>query len=324
MKNYADIFIPTSKNKDVLEKCLVSLQKQSNKNFRVILVSLNNSPGLKMIVKKFRSLRILHLVQKKRGILNAANLALMHASNNVFIRIDDDVTVTPYWFENITKSFSKNENIGGVTGPTWLTEKGRSARDSISFLSQSKQTGLFTSIVRRFYLDYLYENKIYRTGIFLKSGNFSIGSNFRKYTKQSADVMNFEACNFAVRRSLLVKVGGFDKLFEKGLSDYHEADIACKLRALGYRIIFNPKASVIHHIESDTMTSRPDTYHRIQNFIFFYKRHIGIKNPDYLLRFLANVFSQNMYYCYKFIKTGDISQLGALPGSIIALLSYTK
>lgn len=324
MKNYADIFIPTSKNEVVLDKCLASLEKQSNKNFRVILVSFNNSSELDSVCKKFHSLRILHLVQKKRGILDAANLALKHANKKIFVRIDDDVTVTPYWFENIVRSFTQNENIGGVTGPTWLTEEGKKSRDSIAFLSETKSDNFLTSIMRHFYLDYLYEGKLYKTGIFLRSGNFSIGSNFREHTKYVEDVMNFEACNFAVRRDLIVKMGGFDRLFERGLSDYHEADIACKIRALGYRIIFNPKASVVHHIESDTMTSRPDTYHRIQNFIFFYKRHIGIKNPDYLLRFLANVFSQNMYYCYKFIKTGDISQLGALPGSIIALLSHKK
>jgi len=324
MNIYADIFIPTSKNVTVLENCLDSLNRQSNKNFRVILVSLKNSSELNTMLKKFHLLHVLYLTQKKRGILNAANLALKYANKKIFVRIDDDVTVAPHWFENIVRSFNQNKNIGGVTGPTWLTEEGIKSRDSITFLSPSKRTSFFAEIIRRFYLSYLYENKLYSTGIFLRSGNFSIGSNFREYTKRFADVMNFEACNFAVKRNLLTKLGGFDKLFEKGLSDYHEADIACKIRALGYRILFNPKVSVTHRIESGTTMSRPDAYHRIQNFIFFYKRHIGIKNPNYLMRFLANVFSQNIYYCYTFLKTGDLSQLGALPGSIIALLSHKK
>ncbi len=319
MKAVADIFIPTSKSIKALDECLKSLSNQTDKRFNILLVSLTSSSELKNVIKKYSKLNIRHIIQKNRGLVTAANLALRYANKKLFIRIDDDVTVTRYWFEYIVKTFKEEKKIGGVTGPTWLTRKGLYSRDSMVFLSPSKKKNVLTRAMSHFFKNYLYEGKLYAVGTFLKSGNFSIGSNFRKHTGQKKDVMNFEACNFAVRTKLLKEIKGFDTLFSLGLGEYHEADAAFRVRQLGYKIAFNPKAAVIHHIEADSPDSRPDAYHRIQNFIYFYKRHIGIKNIDYLMRFFSNILMQNIYYIYKFTKTGDISQLGAIPGTVVAV-----
>lgn len=155
--------------------------------------------------------------------------------------------------------------------------------------------------------------------LFTRSGAFTLGSNFESsiaQVKSKIVVENLEACNFAVRRSLLKSLGGFDPIFCKGLSEYHEADVACKIRKAGYVNIFNPKAIVHHNIQRD-LCIRQESFNRIQNFIIFYRRHIAHPNVYSWALFFLHVGMQNCYYFYLFLKTRNISLLGAVPGSLL-------
>ena len=46
-------------------------------------------------------------------------------------------------------------------------------------------------------------------------------------------------------RDLWEKVGGFDSRFEPAY--YEDADLAFSARALGYRVVYEPKSFVVHH-----------------------------------------------------------------------------
>ncbi len=132
-------------------------------------------------------------------------------------------------------------------------------------------------------------------------------------------VDNFEACNFACRTKLLKKLGGFSPLFSRGLGEYHEADAARKVIETGHKILFNPKAVVWHKVENGgTNKVRPDARYRIFNFIVFYRKHFKKNAIDYKIRFLTNVFMQNMYYIYKYFKSGDSKQLYCVMGTVEA------
>lgn len=300
----ADIFIPTTGNVKALNLCLKSLERQPNKYFKIILVANKKMAEIEKLISNFRTLRINYLIQRELELVGAANAALKNSTNSIFIRIDDDVVVTRYWLANIIKTFNSDQKIGAVTGPTLMTEKGMSSRDSIMILEELRRSKNFIfKILFILYKNYIYEGKLYAVSAFAKSGAFSLGSNFRKYIpKISQEVENLEACNFAVKKSLLKKIGGFDKTFERGLGEYHEADVAFKIRNLGYKIIFDPKVKVQHKVELSRKKIRPDAWRRISNFIVFYRRHIGIKNLDYFCRFLTNVLFQNSYHLYKFLK----------------------
>ncbi|QQG44069.1 MAG: glycosyltransferase [Candidatus Roizmanbacteria bacterium] len=318
-----DIFIPTSKDTHVLKKCLKSLNVQSVKNFTIILIGLNKDPAIEKLISRFNNLKINYFIQQKKGLVEAANEALIKSNGDIFIRVDDDVTVTKNWLKNILITFNKESKIGGVTGPTLVNEKVLNSRDSLNFILRFKNSNNpFSKLLNYVYETYLYENKMFEVGKFLRSGNFSIGANFSTCLKiKSQEVENFEACNFACKTSLIKRLGGFDETFAKGLGDYHEADMACKIRKSGYKIIFNPQAIVHHHIEAGgKIKSRPDSYNRIKNFIIFYRRHMKISSFDTLLRFSINVILQNGYYLYKFLTTGNISNLGSIPGTITGLL----
>lgn len=321
----ADIFVPTSNRLYALEQCLESLSKQNNKNFRVLLVGLREDENVQKLIAKFPQMEIKYFIQKKKGLIGAANEALQFAENEIFVRIDDDTVQDEFWYENIIKTFESDEKIGGVTGPTIMSEEGVKSRDLTAYLGKFKHSR--NSFLRAFYFfynDYLYENKMYEVSQFLRSGVFTLGSNFKNSLDLTAPIEagNLEACNWSVRTVLLKQIGGFDEIYVKGLGDYHEADAAFKIKKMGYKLIFNPKVKLKHNVEAGKVDkARPAPYWRIQNFIIFYFRFFDIESIDQLLRFLTNVFLQNGYYLFRFFTTGKISQLGALSGTLVG---FTK
>lgn len=320
----ADIFIPTSNRVDSLKQCMDSLQKQTNKNFHILLVGLKPNESIKYLVSQYKSLSINYFIQKRKGIIPAANEALYIARHEVFIRIDDDVIVDKNWFKNILLTYNLDKKIGGVTGPTIMSEKGLQSRDLTAFLETFKKShNPFLNLFYHLYSDVLYDGRINEVSQFLPSGVFTLGSNYKSALalKRPIDVNNLEACNWSSRTALLKKIGGFDEIYTKGLSDYHEADAALKIKALGYRLVFNPKANLIHNVEVGIVQkARPAAYYRIQNFIIFYFRFYKIRNLKQFSTFFLNLSLQNGYYFYRFLTTGKVNQLGAIFGTIVGLL----
>lgn len=320
----ADIFIPTSNRIAPLTACLESMSAQSLKDFQIILVGLSKNEGVEKLIRKFNDLSINYVIQKDKGLVSAANLALTYSKNDIFVRIDDDVIIDRGWFSALIDTYDSDNKIGGVTGPTIVSDEGMKSRDLTSFLEKfTKSRNPFLRLLSYLYVGVLYENKMYDVSSFLKSGVFTLGSNFKSCLniKGLVEVNNLEACNWSCRTELLKKIGGFDSIYVKGLGDYHEADAALKIKNLGYKLIFNPKASLKHNVEGGKVeSSRPNSYYRIQNFIIFYFRFFKIKSPEQFFKFTLNLTLQNCYYVWKFFRTLNLSNLGAIPGTFVGLL----
>ncbi len=92
------------------------------------------------------------------------------------------------------------------------------------------------------------------------------------------------ACLLA-RREALLAVGGFDEAFFLYEED---VDLCARVRRAGWRILFTPRAEVLHHLgrSMEKAGSRADLeYHR--SHILYYRKHNG-RAPLALLR--ARVF----------------------------------
>lgn len=323
-KNRSDIFIPTSNRADSLKKCLLSLNKQSNKQFRVIVIGIKKSRNIESLIKKHAKCDIVYKIQKNKGLINAANEALNISKNEFFIRIDDDVVLSKNWHKEILKTFDSDKKIGGVTGPTIMSTKGIESRDLTKFISKfSAANNILDKFFKYIYLNFLYENKYDEVTRFLPSGVFTLGSNLRSSLniKNLKEVDSLEACNWSVRTKLLKKIGGFDRIYLKGLGDYHESDAALKIKSLGYKLIFNPKVRLNHNVEiSKVPRARPASFYRIQNLFIFYFRFFRIRSFGQILKFAINIMMQNGYYLFRFVSTGKFNQLGSVVGTPIGLI----
>jgi GT2 family glycosyltransferase len=324
----SDIFIPTSNRYDALKNCLDSLSIQTNKNFKIYVVGIRESLEISKLVKSY-DFEIDYFIQSQPGIIGAANEALAKMKSDIFIRIDDDVLISKQWHQEIINSFEIDRLVGGVTGPTIMTEEGIRSRDLTAFLHLFKSNPKFIYRIPYFiYSKIIFSGKMYEVSTFLESGAFTLGSNFESCLtiNNSIEVSNLEACNWSCRRSILLEINGFDNTFLKGLGDYHEADAALRIKRLGYKLIFNPKAELSHRVEIGKVPiARPETYHRIQNFIIFYFRHYPIlrSNHGYVLsitKFFLNIMLQNTYYIFKAFRTGKIYQVACIPGTFVGFL----
>lgn len=321
---FVTVFIPTGNRARSLDRTLRSLEKQRYKKFEVLVVdyhSTDETPKVVQSMSKSLMIRLIH--QTEKGLAQAANLALSQAKGDIFIRTDDDVVMKPGWLEAIVKTFETDTQVGGVTGPTIIPKAYRDNRDLFAYEDKFRNGPWYWRLVGSLYLNVFMEGRPYAVSEWFDSGAFGLGSNFETARREKLhEITNLEACNFSVRTKLLKQVGGFDEGYS-GVGEYHEADAAWKIKTLGYKLMFQPKAELNHLPSQDGFfADRPASYPRMINFIVFYLRHIKINSWSKLTRFFLYIAFQNCYYIYTAIATRQMAQLGAIPGTVMGFVVY--
>lgn len=320
------IVIPTLNRKDSLARVLNELREQTYKNFEVLILDGGSTDGTEALCnsfKKFFDIRFYY--QKSPGIVGAMNEALIYCSGDIFTRTDDDVALSREWLVEIGRTFSQYPDAGGVTGPTVIPTQRLDMRDLTYFnlkITQSKS--IFWKIFRTIYHGYFMEGSPFVVSRFFKSGAFSLGSNYEssQHLEEIIEVDYLESCNWSVRLDLIRKIGRFDNRYG-GVSEYFEADAVYKIKRLGYKMYFNPKARIQHLIErSGNLKARTGSYSRAHNFILFYLRHIKPNTLDKIIRFSLYLIFINSYFVYCFIKQGQVIQLSGILGTFVGLLKY--
>jgi glycosyltransferase involved in cell wall biosynthesis len=315
------VCIPTKNREKSIGKMLNTLTKQSYKNFEVLIIDGGSNDKTIKIVKSFRNKLKIRIYYKRGGLIPQMNKGLKVARGEIFVRTDDDVLTTKNWLKTVKKVFETDKKVGGVTGPTVIPKKFALSRDLFYFQRKLKRGGLLWKAISSFYYGYIMEGNPYRVSHWYKSGAFSLGNNYKSARRKNKKVVNnLEACNWSVRTKLLKKVGGFDPSYS-GIGEYHEPDASFKIKNLGYKLIFHPKAEVNHcpSIEG-FFNERPLSYPRMINYIIFYKRHIKVDSLDKLLRFSSYLIFQNLYYTYQAISKKQLGLLGCYPATIIGLI----
>lgn len=203
---------------------------------------------------------------RENGIVNAMNCALAKARGDIFVRIDDDVEIRPTWLQELIAPFS-DPSIAGVTGPTFIPKDLRGNRDSIRW---AEKPGWF--------LKWLYDNGEFRPAGIRKCGCVSYDSNYQERFNVAWDWEEFEpdhleGTNWAMRTWLIREVGGFDPKFD-GVAEWFDDDVVFKVKKLGYRLAYNPKAVMFHLVgKGGHYDDRFEGFGRIKNFLRFHWRH---------------------------------------------------
>lgn len=321
------VFIPTLNRDATIGACLEALAQQTCRDFEVLIVDGGSTDETRHIVDSYRNRLTIRWTEQGGGLIAAANVGWKQASGEIFTRTDDDAVPSPTWIASIIRAFDADPTIGGVTGPTIIPAALLEERDLTLFNSRMQQARHpFWRIFAKIYYCYFMEGQPFAVSRFFRSGAFSLGSNYEACLclpgRQAAD--HLEACNWSVRRSLLERVGGFDPAFT-GIGEYHEPDVAYKIRALGYHLVFDPAVRVEHRPSVvGVYKARPNTYSRSMNFVLFYLRHIKLNSLDKLCRFSSYLAVVNAYWIYKAIVTRDAHALGGLAGSIVGLYRYRR
>ncbi len=312
------VAVSTFNRNDDLLRSLDALRRQTFQDFEVVISNGGEPEGVRGVTGQFGNLRIKIVEQQKKGIVEARNLGWLHSKADIVCFIDDDLVVTPTWLENIRETFLSNEQIGGVSGPTIIPEERQKNRDLALFLDKFTHSGnILLKLIGKIYLGIILENKTREVGRILRSGAFTPGSNYATCLNLISlqDVDYLEACHMCFRRRLLQELNGFDYIYE-GTGEWNEPDFSFKVRAHGYRLVFNPQAITYHHIsQGGIFKARTNSYERSKNFIFFYMRWIKPNTLQKLIRFSCNIVFINLYWCYKFLQSKNPDWLRGIIGT---------
>ena len=228
------VVIPTLNRCKALSYLLDSIAKQTIEPnlFEVIAVDNGSVDStidvLDSFVKIMPNIRYYH--DPSPGLHVGRHKGLKEAKTDILVYVDDDSLPTPSWLEGVLDSFI-DERVVLVGGkvlpkfeappPFWLQDMWKDNHP---------------------------EGKVL--------GYLSI-MDFRDQIKE-IDPHYVFGCNFAIRKSILLEAGGFhpdgmpDKLIRfRGDGETYVSNF---IQKMGYKALYNPKASVFHCIPKERMT----------------------------------------------------------------------
>jgi GT2 family glycosyltransferase len=168
--------------------------------------------------------RVRYIREPRPGLSCARNRALMEATADIVAFTDDDVTVDPWWLGGIVRGFRAAPDVACVTGMI-ATAQLENAEQLYFHLREE-----WGAVCERRIFD-LTEHRD--------------GSPLYPY---SAGIFGAGA-NFAVSRTILKEIGGFDEALGAGTVSGGGEDLEMYMRIIlsGNRIVYEPAAIVSHY-----------------------------------------------------------------------------
>jgi GT2 family glycosyltransferase len=207
------VIIVNWNGRNYIDQCLMSLRKQTFKDFKVCLVDNNSSDdSVKHIRKNYPEIKIIEH-QTNTGFAIANNIAI----------------------ENTNSEFIATLNNDAVAHPNWLFHL-------VSILEKNKSAGFAASKM----LFWDFQEYIDRAGdVYTYAG--AGGFRGRGLTKDQLDKeeLIFGACAGAAiyRREMLKVIGLFDGNF---FLLFEDVDLSFRAQLQGYKCIYSPNAIVYH------------------------------------------------------------------------------
>lgn len=225
------VIIPVYGKEKYTLNCLESISiNQPNIPFEIIVIE-DGSPGRSW--KLLQSVKGIKLIKNKKnkGFIESCNLGAKIAKGEYLYFLNNDTLVTNSWMEELYNTFYNLPNTG-LVGSKLIYPDG-----------MLQEAG----------------------GIIWKDGN---AWNFGKYQDSNHPIYEYlrevDYCSGAsiiIPKELFLDLGGFDEMYKPAYCE--DADIALRIRQLGYRVLYQPK-SVVVHLEG--ITSGTDLSEGIKSF----------------------------------------------------------
>lgn len=216
----AAVIIPTRGGASKLHYPLDALEKQTEKDFQVIVVCDGDIDGSATLVEKYRQRGILNIevvvFPENRGRSQALNAGHRLADAHILIRCDDDL----------------EPDINFVS-------------EHIRLHSEEIETGVI-GLVRNLYPDNAYARAY---------GNYR-DHKFREdaYQSNPEKYWHFWNANASLTQEMFEKLGGYDERYR--LYGWEDVDMGYMLYQAGAKIILAPSLETKHHIAATTTAAR--------------------------------------------------------------------
>jgi GT2 family glycosyltransferase len=216
------VVIITLNRPDCVHECLCHLSAQSRKPEQVIVVDSSPDNRTTEVCNSFYdAFRNLMYLRNETGIgrmTTSRNIALPNCTGEIISFIDDDAYAYPEWADSVLSTFA-DQSVSAVAGHV---------------VGDMSDADLPIGII---------------------DANGNVIGNFGKRIEQPIEVEHAMGCNMSFRSSVLDELKGFRTDYP-GISGIREdTDVFLRLKYLGKKVIFQPKASV-RHIGAPQMKGR--------------------------------------------------------------------
>jgi GT2 family glycosyltransferase len=135
-----DLVVATVDRVEQLDRLLASLDRQTHRRFRLLLVDQNEDDRLDAVLGSHSTLQIERL-RSPRGLARARNVALAQVGSELVVFPDDDCIYPPDLLERVALRFANDASLDGLTGravdehgrssPSWKRASARLTRDNL-------------------------------------------------------------------------------------------------------------------------------------------------------------------------------------------------
>ncbi len=243
------VVVPTYRREDLLCQTLDGLLAQSWSPLEIVVV--DQTPAHTAATARYLAGvadRIVHLRQERPSVVAAANTGVRAAHGDLVLFVDDDIRIDDKTFVAAHVQRYADDAIGGVAGRVLDAED---PRDGVfDPRSQDPVWGFF------------------HTGW--------------AHTTP-CEVVTAPGANMSFRRDLVLAVGGFDERIV-GNAFRWENDVCLRVRAAGFRVVFDPTPTVHHFYRSPGgndnrhLLGRADASHRWYRDFFHNHAYVTLKH----------------------------------------------
>jgi len=225
------IFIYYNTPNEILN-ALKSLPEAINKiNYEVLILNNASPKPLPKEVKNFKNVNIINS-KRNLGYGGGINFAAKNAKGTYLLVVNPDVIFIKNSIKLMVEKL-ESESSAGVLGPQIIDTEGNIllVGNGWPFLPG----GLFI---------FSFINKLFPNNYFSKK--YFIKDMDRKHEKEIETVCG--AC-MMFRKSVFKEIGGFDERF---FLYFEETDICYRIKKAGHKVLFSPKAQIIHLVSKST------------------------------------------------------------------------
>lgn len=274
------VVVCTKDRPESLERCLDSLKKQTLRKFELLVVSTPSAKS-REICKKYAAA---YIEEKRAGRCIARNTGIMKSRGEIIAFFDDDTEAKRDCLDKILRCY-KYGSIGAVGGReddpkkttnlnVWQKARNFILRDINPFISMEK-------------IDVRNSGRV--------TGSFKENERIIPVKHVKGSVMSF-------RKKALLDIRGFDTWFDK-TAHREETDVCVRLAKKGYKILYNPRATIVHHAENEGRENRLSflysNYKQHQYFVF----KNGMLNfsglPEFILGEFLEIMSLFVYVLFE-------------------------
>ena len=209
------IIIPVRNNWRYTYACLKSiLQNTKEIPFEIILIDDQSTDETSEMLKRISGIQIINNPINLGWVKNCNNAA-HHAKGKYMLLLNNDTEVTEGWLSNLVEIAEGDDKVG-VVGGKILYPDGRlqEAGSVMDAEGRGQSYGRFDDPARYEY-NYVKETD-FITGVCLLIG-----------------------------KDIFLKMGGFDERYAPAF--YEEFDLEFAIREAGYKIMYQPRAVIVHH-----------------------------------------------------------------------------